>query len=103
MGQESKIESYFKEQWEAIGGEARKLRWIGRRNAPDRFAAVMTWNGFIEFKAPGKKLRVGQAREVASLRAQGVNVEVFDSFEKVNAFISKIKRRIARLATKCQD
>jgi hypothetical protein len=100
MGQESKIESYFEKQWQAIGGEVRKVKWIGRRNAPDRFAAVVGWSGFIEFKAPGKKLRVGQAREVASLRAQGVNVEVFDSFEKVNTFISKIKRRIARLALK---
>ncbi len=89
---ESQIEDYFIEQWEAIGGETRKLRWIGRRDAPDRFAAMLGWNGLIEFKRPGKKPRATQQDEIEKLRAAGVNIEVLDTFDRVNIFIAKAKR-----------
>ncbi len=100
MAEENKIESYFKEQWEAIGGEVRKVKWVGRSGAPDRFAAIAVWNGFIEFKAPGKKPKGRQAREIASLKALGVKVEVIDSYEKVNRHISNVKRCMAYAAIK---
>lgn len=93
MTKERDIESYFVGQWEAIGGETRKMRWIGRRDAPDRFAAILGWNGLIEFKRPKKKPRATQQNEIDKLVAIGVNIEVLDTFDKVNIFIAKNQRR----------
>lgn len=92
MTRESHIEDYFIKQWQSIGGETRKMKWIGRKDAPDRFAAVQGWNGLIEFKRPGKGPRATQQHEIDLFRALGVNVEVLDTFDKINIFIAKCKR-----------
>lgn len=94
MAEESKIENYFKEQWKTVGGICRKVKWIGRRNAPDDYVSNVVWQGFIEFKAPGKKPRIGQLNEIKELRESGTRVEVIDTFEKVNTFISRVKREM---------
>lgn len=94
MAGEAKLESYFVEQWEALGGLTRKLKWIGRRNAPDRFAAIEVWQGLVEFKDKGKKPRAGQKNEIEELREHGVDVKVFDTFERVNSFIHKTRLKM---------
>ena len=68
---------------EADGWLTRKLTWVGRVGAPDRF---MVKNGrvvLIEFKAPGKEARPEQVREHERLREAGVEVYVIDNLEEL--------------------
>ena len=83
---ERDVEKYFVAEVEKAGGEVRKVKWIGRSGAPDRFAAL---NGahFVELKAPGEKLEPHQAREHKRLRDNGVSVGVIDSFALVDQFV----------------
>jgi hypothetical protein len=83
---ERDVERYFKRKVEEVGGEVRKVKWIGRRGAPDR---VVFLNGtyWVELKAPGEKPRPEQTREHSRMWAQGAWVYVLDSFESVDNFI----------------
>lgn len=67
-----------------MGGEVRKVRWVGRRGAPDRLvmlpARACIW---VELKAPGKEPDPHQLREHARMRAMGQRVEVIDSLAGV--------------------
>ena len=100
---ESVIEKTFVKRVEELGGEIRKLKWIGRNSAPDRMAmlprrprAITLGEGrgapatfseatcfLVEFKAPGKAPTIRQAREHERLRCVGMRVEVVDSLERV--------------------
>lgn len=58
----------------------RKLKWIGRRGAPDRlFSRADTGPFFVEFKKPGGTLDPHQVREIKRLREAGFRVEVIDN------------------------
>lgn len=66
---EARVETALVRGVKRAGGEVRKLKWLGRRHAPDRM--VMLPGGilhFVELKAPGKKARAGQAREHERMR-----------------------------------
>ena len=104
MALEAKIEKYLCDRVKMLGGEVRKVKWIGRRGAPDRLvmlpearkqvrhdgpkgttytdklvrAAATIW---VEVKAPGEVPEPHQAREHARMRAMGQRVEVIDSME----------------------
>lgn len=105
---EADIEKYLVKRVKALGGEVRKVQWVGRRNAPDRLVmlpeerhvgqagviaivcrhpagALTAW---VELKAPGKKPRVGQLREHERMRAMGQRVEVIDSLEGVGRLLA---------------
>lgn len=88
---EADVEGYFKRRTEAIGAEVRKMRWIGRRSAQDRFVA---FNGvwLIELKRPGKDATNAQQRERKRLEDQGVRCRVIDTLEKVDAFVEELCR-----------
>lgn len=61
----------------------RKCKWIGRRAAPDRWAAKKGHVPFfLEFKRPGEELGPAQKLEIARMRAAGAIVHVVDSWEK---------------------
>lgn len=90
---ESDIEDYLVNRVKGMGGEVRKVRWLGRRGAPDRivmlpprgpgylgYAGRTIW---IELKAPGDKPEPHQAREHERMRKMGQRVEVVDSFARV--------------------
>ena len=87
---ESKIEAYLVAEVTKLGGEVRKLKWIGRSHAPDRLVA---YNGvwLVELKAPGRVERPGQARERERLTANGVRCWVIDSLEGVDNFIDVLR------------
>ena len=88
---EGKIEAYLVERVKETGGRIRKLKWLGRNNAPDRilwWPAFNTSAIFVEVKAPGKKPTIGQAREHAAMRADGLSVRVVDSIAGVDDFIA---------------
>lgn len=99
---ESQIEKYLVAQVKALGGEVRKVRWIGRRNAPDRvvfrpsFVSIREALAahppiWVELKAPGKKPTSGQLREHERMRGMGQRVEVIDSFEGVDKLIGEMR------------
>lgn len=95
---ESTIENYLVNRVKELGGEVRKVQWIGRRGAPDRLAMLPfhSRNGafsacatiWVELKAPGEKAKPHQKREHDRMRAVGQIVVVIDSFEGVDALLA---------------
>ena len=86
---ESTIEAYLCERVKDLGGEVRKVKWIGRRGAPDR--VVMLPGGllyWVELKRPGQKAEPHQAREHERMRGMGQRVLVIDSFEAIEALLT---------------
>lgn len=86
MIRERDVEAYFVRKVKEFGGEVRKVKWLGRRGAPDR---VVFLNGtyWVELKAPGEKPRPEQLREHGRMGTHGAWVYVLDSFESVDNFI----------------
>jgi hypothetical protein len=86
---ESDIEAYFCRRVKELGGEFRKLRWIGRRGAMDRYAKLPGKPTLLaEIKAPGQYPEPHQVREIMRLRKVGQWVEVIDSFERVDEVLN---------------
>lgn len=99
---ESQIEARLKQRALALGGEVRKVRWIGRSGAPDRLVmlpgTLFARNGvttpvdipqtiWVELKAPGRKPTAAQAREHERMRKMGQRVEVVDSYERIEEIL----------------
>jgi hypothetical protein len=95
---ERDIENYARKRVASMGGEMRKVKWIGRKAAPDDLVMVPeAWNNrtgtfyggatFVEFKAPGKQATAAQVREHARMRAFGLRVVVINSLEGVDALL----------------
>jgi hypothetical protein len=104
---ESIIERHLVKRVKELGGEVRKVQWIGRRGAPDRlvmlpetcitdeceggvyytdtFPAQTVW---VELKATGVKPETHQLREHERMRAMGQRVVVIDSIEGVEELLS---------------
>lgn len=86
---ESDIEAYLVKRVNELGGEVRKVKWIGRRGAPDRFAMLPTKPSiWVELKAPGEKPKPHQVREHRRMRAMGQRVEVVDSLAGVDEVLA---------------
>lgn len=90
---ESIIEAYLVARVKAMGGEVRKVQWVGRRGAPDRLVmwqhpvfGGLTW--WVELKAPGKVAEPHQVREHKRMQALGQRVVVIDSLKGVEALLS---------------
>lgn len=85
---ERDIEQYLVAQTRALGGEVRKVKWVGRRGAPDRLVMLPgrapLW---VELKAPGKTPEPHQAREHERMRRMGQVVVVIDSLAAVEGAI----------------
>ncbi len=93
---ESEIEAHLVKRVKMLGGEVRKVNWIGRRGAPDRLVMLPVGDRFgnsvgnttwVELKAPGQKAKPHQAREHERMRAMGQVVVVIDSIEGVEALL----------------
>lgn len=101
---ESDIEKHLVNRVVELGGEVRKVKWIGRRGAPDRlvmlpstiklaptlFPKAYGTGGrtiWVELKAPGEKPEPHQLREHERMRRMGQRVEVIDSIEGVEALL----------------
>ena len=92
---ERDIEAYLVKRVKAAGGEVRKVKWIGRKGAPDRVVmfppsrpgnmGLLVW---VELKAPGKGATPAQAREHGLMREAGQYVWVINSFIKVDLLLS---------------
>jgi len=87
---EADIERYLVARVVARGGEVRKVRWIGRRGAPDRVVMLYgTW--WVELKAPGEVAAPHQLREHIRMRRQGQRVSVVDSLLGVDHLIAEME------------
>lgn len=94
---ESQIEAYLVRRVKALGGEVRKVQWIGRRGAPDRLVMLPeNWAGrndesefmWVELKAPGVKPEPYQLREHERMRWMHQTVVVIDSLQGVDELLS---------------
>lgn len=104
---ERHVEAYLVKRVRELGGEVRKMRWIGRDGAPDR---VMMMPGhydpadgkrevaprtiWVEVKNPetiktfpANAHERKQFREHQRMRATGQRVEVVGTFEQVDALL----------------
>ena len=103
---ERDIEGYLVKRVAAMGGEVRKVKWVGRRGAPDRLVMLpkRAWTDtvfgiprdkihpakavWVELKAPGVKPEDYQLREHARMQALGQRVFVVDSLAGVDGVLS---------------
>lgn len=106
---EADVERYLVKRVKALGGEVRKVSWIGRKGAPDRLVMLppMPYHSsapivyhfartiWIEVKAPGRAIGFpcgahehAQRREHQRMRKMGQRVEVVDSYERVDEVLS---------------
>ena len=97
---ESTIENYLRKRVHALGGQIRKVKWIGRKNAPDDRVMLpaemrgkyLTYNPprafWVECKAPDADMNTphvrAQLREHKRMRDRGEIVHVVASFEDVD-------------------
>lgn len=115
---ESDVEAYLVQEVKALGGEVRKVKWIGRSGAPDRLVMlpertvkggsvrrpttgpftgktlisdrrIDALSAWVEVKAPGETPDPHQVREHERMRAMGQRVEVIDSREGVDRLLGK--------------
>lgn len=101
---ESRIEAHLVKRVRELGGECRKVKWVGRRSAPDRLVmlpgALLVDNQlvprtlWVELKALGRaaifpsgELEEAQAREHNRMRAMGQRVVVLDSIASIDEVI----------------
>lgn len=99
---ERDIERHLVERVKALGGEVRKVQWIGRRGAPDRLVMLPNLtperaqfpfgckarSAWVELKAPGVEPEAHQLREHNRMRKKGQRVEVIDSIEAVERLLA---------------
>lgn len=111
---ERQVEARLVKRVAELGGEVRKVQWIGRRGAPDRLVMLPARAGtlrsiqgemrqapggpaatiWVELKAPGKAATFprtphehAQHREHERMRAMGQRVEVVDSYEQIEEIL----------------
>ena len=85
---ESAIEAYLVDRVKCLGGECRKVRWVGRNGAPDRVVMLAGRTIWVELKPPGGKGKPHQIREHVRMRNMGQRVEVVDSCERVDEVLA---------------
>jgi hypothetical protein len=81
---ESEIELYFTKRVKETGNWARKFTSPATGGVPDQVACISGHTLFVEFKAPGKKLRPMQEREHERMKAAGCIVLVIDSLKAID-------------------
>ncbi len=93
MGLEREIESRLKREVERQGGWC--LKFLSSvAGVPDRLC-LFPWGKavFVELKAPGKKPRPLQQRQMARIRNLGFQVYVIDSKKGIDEFMEDMKAR----------
>lgn len=102
---ESQIEAYLVKRVKELGGEVRKVEWIGRRGAPDRLVMLPPTSGlsrewrentaiWVEVKNPetiktfpADARERAQAREHDRMRKLGQRVVVIGTIEQVDELL----------------
>ena len=90
--QEKDIEKYFVRRVREAGGKAYKFVSPGNNGVPDRMVCLPGGRAvFVELKAPGKSPRPMQIHQIGILREFGFRVEIVDSKESADKFISSLQ------------
>lgn len=93
--QESDVEAKFRKQVKKAGGKAYKFVSPGNRGVPDRLVVFPGARiGFVELKAPGKKPRKDQIRQMELLKSLGFYVSVVDRMGDIDRVIREIKASV---------
>lgn len=89
---ERTVESYLKDCVEGVGGEVRKVSWVGRRGAPDRLVMLRGKCVWVELKRPSiNRPDPHQAREHERMRRLGgCDVRVINNYGGVDALIDEL-------------
>jgi hypothetical protein len=88
---ERDIEIYLRDRVKKAGGKAYKFESPGNDGVPDRIVLFPSNHVyFIELKAPGKKPRPLQIKQMRDISAFGCQVLVIDSKQGVDEFIAKV-------------
>lgn len=92
---EAAIEDHLVKQVKLCGGEVRKVKWIGRRGAPDRLVGLPGLAGgwWVEVKAPGESCEPHQLREHKRMRAVGLKVLVVDNKAEIDRLLLPYKQQ----------
>ena len=92
---ESEIESYLVKKVKEVGGECRKVKWLGRNGAPDRLVMLYGQTIWVELKTEGLAALFPhtpherqQHREHERMRAMGQRVVVLDSYADIDALLA---------------
>ncbi|WP_147536084.1 VRR-NUC domain-containing protein [Bacillus marasmi] len=88
---ERDIETYLRDKVRKAGGKAYKFESPGNDGVPDRLV-IFPVNRiyFVELKAPGKKPRPLQIKQMNDISSFGCSVRVIDSKEGVDDFIKEV-------------
>ena len=84
---ESQVEDYLHTRAKQLGGDYRRLCWIGRSGACDDLILLSGLHMLVECKKQGKKATPAQAREHDLLRAAGFTVHVVSTFADIDAIL----------------
>lgn len=82
---ERDISRYLNKRVAQLGGEVRRVKWIGRNGAPDKLVLLPGWHFFVEEKRPGKDATDAQKRERDRLLRAGVRVFLFSTPEEIDS------------------
>lgn len=95
-GLERDDEGYFNKRVKLTGGETRKVKWLGRRGAPDRVAGWPHKHraAFVELKHPDQPWEVQshQMREINRLRSWGFDVRILEGRDQIDQFIEEMSK-----------
>jgi len=90
--QENVIERKLRTEAKRIGGIAAKFVSPGLDGVPDRLVLLPGGRcGFVELKAPGKKLRPLQEKRKKQLEALGFPVYCIDGIEQIGGVLDEIQ------------
>ena len=81
---ENQIEQYLHTRVKALGGDYRRVSWIGRNGANDDLILLPGRHTLVECKRPGKAATIAQAREHTRLRAAGFEVNVVSTTAEID-------------------
>ena len=84
---ESQIEEFLHARVKALGGDYRRVSWIGRNHGPDDLILLPGRSFMVEVKRPGEKPRPGQEREHERLRTAGITVHVVSTIADIDAIL----------------
>jgi len=89
---EESNEEYLLRRVKETGGETRKVKWLGRRGAPDRLVGwkALGRYSFVELKEKSQSwgLQDHQRREIEWLKAIGLRVAILSSRTEIDQFIT---------------
>lgn len=82
---ESDIEEHLHKRIKELGGDYRRVSWIGRNGANDDLILLPGRHALLECKRPGKGATGAQAREHDRLRAAGFELYVVSTTAEIDA------------------